>query len=135
MVPGSPEARISLIHVSDLVDAIIACLHAASANRQTFTLCDGKDRGYSWQELAAISAQYWARGVRLWRIPRRLLDAVGLPVKGHATDPAVVIEALSRDKKRRDGRVSFVLAPEIGAFRIVPDVPPDAIRRVLEELV
>jgi 3-dehydroquinate synthase len=66
---------------------------------------------------------------------RRLLDAVGLPVKGHATDPAVVIEALSRDKKRRDGRVSFVLAPEIGAFRIVPDVPPDAIRRVLEELV
>lgn len=66
---------------------------------------------------------------------RRLLDAVGLPVTGHATDPAVVIEALSRDKKRRDGRVSFVLAPEIGAFRIVPDVPPDAIRRVLEELV
>ena len=66
---------------------------------------------------------------------RRLLDAVGLPVKGHATDPAVVIEALSHDKKRRDGRVSFVLAPEIGAFRIVPDVPPDAIRRVLEELV
>jgi 3-dehydroquinate synthetase len=47
----------------------------------------------------------------------------------------VVIEALSHDKKRRDGRVSFVLAPEIGAFRIVPDVPPDAIRRVLEELV
>ena len=64
----------------------------------------------------------------------RLLSAVGLPVKGLAVDPGAVIEALSRDKKRRDGRVSFVLAPEIGAFRIVPDVPPDAVRQVLEEL-
>ncbi|HKX03876.1 MAG TPA: 3-dehydroquinate synthase [Methylomirabilota bacterium] len=66
---------------------------------------------------------------------RRLLSAVGLPVKGLAVDPAAVLQALSRDKKRRDGRVSFVLAPEIGAFRIVPDVPSDAIRQTLEELV
>ena len=28
LVPGSPEARTSLIHVSDLVDAIIACLRS-----------------------------------------------------------------------------------------------------------
>ena len=28
LVPGSPEARTSLIHVSDLVRAIIACLQA-----------------------------------------------------------------------------------------------------------
>ena len=66
---------------------------------------------------------------------RRLLSAVGLPVKGLGVDPGAVLQALSRDKKRRDGRVSFVLAPEIGAFKIVPDVPPDAIRQTLEELV
>ena len=66
---------------------------------------------------------------------RRLLCAVGLPVKGLAVDPGAVLQALSRDKKRRDGRVSFVLVPEIGAFRIVPDVPSDAIRQTLEELV
>jgi len=66
---------------------------------------------------------------------RRLLCAVGLPVKGLAVDPGAVLQALSRDKKRRDGRVSFVLVPEIGAFRIVPDVPSDAIRQILEELV
>jgi len=29
---------------------------------------------------------------------------------------------LSRDKKSKDGRVPFVLAPEIGAFRIIYDV-------------
>jgi 3-dehydroquinate synthetase len=60
---------------------------------------------------------------------------VGLPVKGLAVDPVAVVEALSRDKKRRDGRVSFVLAPTIGSFQIVQDVPPDAVRQVLQELV
>jgi 3-dehydroquinate synthase len=64
----------------------------------------------------------------------RLLSAVGLPVKGLDVDPAAVMDALSRDKKRRDGRVSFVLAPEIGSFRIVPNVPSQAVRAVLEEL-
>lgn len=66
---------------------------------------------------------------------RNLLGAVGLPVKGLAVDPAAVVEALSRDKKRRDGRVSFVLAPTIGSFQIVQDVPPDTVRQVLQELV
>jgi len=65
----------------------------------------------------------------------RLLGAVGLPVTGIAVDPTTVLDALSRDKKRRDGHVSFVLAPEIGSFRIVPDVPREAVRHVLEELV
>jgi 3-dehydroquinate synthase len=64
----------------------------------------------------------------------RLLGAVGLPVNGLDVDPAAVVEALSRDKKRRDGRVSFVLAPEIGSFRIVPDVPTQTVEQVLEEL-
>ena len=64
----------------------------------------------------------------------RLLAAVGLPVTGLHVEPASVIDALSRDKKTRDGRTSFVLAPEIGSFRIVPDVPSDAILEILKEL-
>src|SRR5262249_19711123 len=52
-----------------------------------------------------------------------LLDAVGLPVTGLGAAPAAVVEALGRDKKARDGQVPFVLAPEIGAFRLVRDVP------------
>src|SRR6267142_2659460 len=63
----------------------------------------------------------------------RLLAAVGLPVTGLQSEPASVIDALSRDKKTRDGRTSFVLAPEIGSFRIVPDVPSDAILEILKE--
>ena len=76
LVPGSPEARTSLIHVSDLVNAIIACLQSAGANRQTLSLCDGKHNGYSWREIAGIAAQHWSRRVHLWRIPRWLLNSV-----------------------------------------------------------
>ena len=72
--------------------------------------------------------------------PRRkrqlsLLAAVGLPVRGIRVEPAAVVEALSRDKKSRDGRIPFVFAPEIGSFRLVSDVPRDAVLEVLKDLV
>jgi 3-dehydroquinate synthase len=66
---------------------------------------------------------------------RRLLERAGLPVSGTAVMPNAVLEALARDKKARDGRVPFVLAPEIGSFRLVFDVPPEAILDVLERLI
>jgi 3-dehydroquinate synthase len=64
----------------------------------------------------------------------RLLRAVGLPVADLGAEPAAVIEALSRDKKARDGRVPFVLAPEIGRFQLVFDVPPADILATLNQL-
>ena len=76
LVPGSPDARLSLIHVSDLVDAIVVCLRSEEAIHQVLALCDGKDNGYSWRELANIAAQHWSRKVRLWRIPAWLLNGV-----------------------------------------------------------
>lgn len=63
-----------------------------------------------------------------------LLRAVGLPVSGLGAPPAEVAEAIGRDKKARDGRVPFVLAPEIGAFRIVSDVPSAAVLATIEAL-
>lgn len=78
VVPGSPEVRISLIHVSDLVDAIIACLQSETADRQTLTLTlsDGRPNGYNWHELADIAAQHWSRKVRLFRVPPWLLNMI-----------------------------------------------------------
>jgi 3-dehydroquinate synthetase len=45
-----------------------------------------------------------------------------------------VVEALRRDKKARDGRIPFVLAPEIGRFQLVFDVPPAEILETLRLL-
>jgi 3-dehydroquinate synthase len=64
----------------------------------------------------------------------RLLRAAGLPVQSLGATPSAIVEAMGRDKKARDGRVPFVFAPEIGAFRLVFDVPPAAVRDTLETL-
>ena len=63
-----------------------------------------------------------------------LLRAVGLPVRGSGAAPSSVMEALGHDKKARNGRVPFVLAPEIGTFRVVFDVPREAVLETLREL-
>ena len=59
---------------------------------------------------------------------------VGLPIRAESVDADAVLAAIARDKKSRDGRVPFVLAPRIGAFRLVYDVADDDVRRVLAEL-
>src|SRR2546426_442628 len=46
----------------------------------------------------------------------RLLAAVGLPVRADGLDVEATLSAITRDKKARDGRVPFVLAPTIGEF-------------------
>jgi len=75
-VPGCVESRTSLIHVSDLVAAIIACVDTGRARHQTLSLCDGRPGGYNWRELADIAATTWTRQVRLWRVPPWLLNSV-----------------------------------------------------------
>ncbi len=63
-----------------------------------------------------------------------LLRGVGLPVSGLGAAPEAIIEAMSRDKKARDGRLPLVLAPEIGRFQIVYDVPRPVVLEALQEL-
>ena len=64
----------------------------------------------------------------------RLLEALGLPVRAAAIDVEPVVGAIARDKKSKDGRVPFVLAPKIGAFRLVYDVPAADVRAVIASL-
>ena len=64
----------------------------------------------------------------------RLLAAVGLPTRLRPLDSDAVVAAVGRDKKSKNGRVPFVLAPEIGSYRLVYDVSADDIRAVLAEL-
>ena len=75
-VPGSLESRASLIHVSDLVEAIIACLNCPAASGHSLYLHDDQEGGYSWSDMAAIAEQVYGRKVRLWQVPAWLLDSV-----------------------------------------------------------
>jgi 3-dehydroquinate synthase len=56
-----------------------------------------------------------------------LLTALGLPTRAGGIEADAVLAAIGRDKKSRDGRVPFVLAPAIGEFRLVYDVPGDEV--------
>jgi shikimate kinase/3-dehydroquinate synthase len=64
-----------------------------------------------------------------------LLDARGLPTAlDPAVPPAAVLAATARDKKRRGGRVGFVLVEAPGRVVTGCDVAPDAVAAALEEL-
>jgi 3-dehydroquinate synthase len=64
----------------------------------------------------------------------RLLACLGLPIRMGALDPRVVLDAMAHDKKGRDGRVPFVLAPEIGSFKVVTDVQAEDVRAALDDI-
>ena len=64
-----------------------------------------------------------------------LLSAHGLPARlDPAVDPGSVLAAVARDKKRRAGRVGFVLVEAPGDVRTGRHVPDDEVRAALEEL-
>ena len=63
-----------------------------------------------------------------------LLTALGLPTRAEGLDAGRVLDAIGRDKKARDGRIPFVLAPAIGTFRVVYDIRRDDIRAAIAEL-
>jgi 3-dehydroquinate synthetase/shikimate kinase len=65
-----------------------------------------------------------------------LLAARGLPTRlDPAVDHATVLSAIAGDKKRRGGRVGFVLVEAPGDVRTGRPVAPDDVVRALEELV
>ena len=64
--------------------------------------------------------------------------AVGLPSEARALpamrwNPAALIARMARDKKVRDGRVTFVLTRGIGRAFLSPEVPAEALRALLEQ--
>jgi len=64
-----------------------------------------------------------------------LLAARGLPTTlDGAVDPADVVSATQRDKKRRGGRVGFVLVEAPGDVRPGRPVPEGELRRAVAEL-
>ena len=104
-VPGDPNARLSLIHVSDLVAAVIACLQSDATRHRTLTLCDGKPDGYDWREMADLVGAVWGRKVRLWQVPRWLLDSlawVNVRSAGLTGHPPMLTPPKLRELRHRD---------------------------------
>ena len=74
---NGPGARVTAIHVDDVVEAIIAMAELGAANG-TFELSDEKTSGYSWEELSGAAARALGRTARPTRVPKPLIRALGL---------------------------------------------------------
>ncbi len=74
MVTG---ARLSLVHADDVVSAILAALEGTPPQPVPLEFDDGKERGYSWAEVAAIAGQVLNTLPRLVSVPAPLLYAAG----------------------------------------------------------
>ncbi|HYB09904.1 MAG TPA: 3-dehydroquinate synthase [Alphaproteobacteria bacterium] len=71
---------------------------------------------------------------------RRHLTAVGLPTEltrgdGRRWDAGALLDHMARDKKVRDGKVTFVLARGIGRAFVAHDVAREAVRELLDDAV
>ena len=69
---GTPGARISLIHVADLVNALLMWLQAGET-QGLFELDDGTSEGYRWEDIAAAGEAAWKRRIIHIRVPATLL--------------------------------------------------------------
>ena len=68
----TPGTRISLIHVADLVNAILMWLQAGET-QGLFELDDGTSEGYRWEDIAAAGEAAWKRRIIHIRVPATLL--------------------------------------------------------------
>ncbi len=75
LVPGSGEGRLSILHVRDLVAAILALTAAdrTAVAGAIFELGDPREDGYTFSEIYDIAGRVLGRRARLIGVPRRLL--------------------------------------------------------------
>lgn len=75
-VVGQIHNRFGLIHVDDLVAAILAWLDSETRIHGIFELDDGLTGGYSYQEVATLAQRTWGQFVRCIEIPDKLIRSV-----------------------------------------------------------
>lgn len=74
---GGREARFSLIHVDDLVAAIIAVTDRDCADRLILELDDGLEQGHSWPSMITVGEQVMEVKARKIAMPPMALTALG----------------------------------------------------------
>ncbi|MGH8685555.1 MAG: NAD-dependent epimerase/dehydratase family protein, partial [Nitrosospira sp.] len=73
---GRPTMRFGLLHVSDLVAAILCWLSTKIPVHGVYELDDGMPGGYDSQSVAAIAQDVWKRPVRCFFLPTSLVSLI-----------------------------------------------------------
>jgi nucleoside-diphosphate-sugar epimerase len=106
-VPGAVQARFSLVFVDDLAAAVLAWIRSGNAARVIYTLDDGREGGYDWQDIASIVGHLCHRRVRLLRLPDWTLD-IPAHVNHHASRLFGYAPMLTPEKLRELRHIDWV---------------------------
>ena len=142
IVAGSCRLKASIVERDELESSLRMVLnyghtigHAIEAATGYAQLTHGEAVSLGMAAEAALAVRLGVATAATRERQERLLARLGLPIRMAAVDPALVLEAMTRDKKARNGRVPVVLAPEIGRFTIAEHVGADDVRAALADIV
>lgn len=77
-VPGQLSDRVSLIHVRDLAEAILAWVNARKHPTGVYEIHDGHDRGYSWDEIITTAETLRGSPIRRLVLPNMAMQAAAV---------------------------------------------------------
>jgi nucleoside-diphosphate-sugar epimerase len=70
--------RVSLLHIDDLVDALLLAMRTTPGEAGPYPLADARAQGYRWREIAAAAARLRGDRVRVFPVPKTLLYLLSL---------------------------------------------------------
>lgn len=73
-VPGSRDARFSMVYCQDIADLVHAWLSCDSCPNGVYSLHDGRPGGYSWRDVSATVSALCQRPVHQFAVPSIMLN-------------------------------------------------------------
>lgn len=77
-VTGTRDARLSLLYVDDLAEAVLRIVNHPELRNGTYELHDGREQGYSWRDIVDTVRRLRGSGIVQIRIPLLALRVVSL---------------------------------------------------------
>jgi 2-alkyl-3-oxoalkanoate reductase len=77
LTPPDQSARLSLIHVEDLVSAILNLVAVEGDSGEPLEVDDGRPRGYSWPDIVAAASEAMRVSIRTVAVPAPILQVAG----------------------------------------------------------
>lgn len=105
LAPWNLNHRLAVMHVSDLVDAIATWIGSTLPSGKTYELSDPTTNAYNWHQLLQILGSHYGRKVAPLRVPKVLLQLIGLLNLGYG-------RLTSRPAMLSPGKVREFLHPD-----------------------
>ena len=108
--------------------------HALEAATGYQTYLHGEAVAIGMHGAARIAHHLGILGQEAFDKQQAVIAQYALPLQYTQVDPAAIHDAISLDKKNRQGKVRWILLNDIGTPRIESEVPQSLVRQIIEEL-